>query len=116
MLARFGELIEPGASAESLTALQELHAARRYAIKERADIKNGRGPLALPILKRFNEERIQQIECELEDIAAEIKKLIVQDTDLKRRWEILCSIPGIDAQAAATLLIEISELRRLEVK
>ena len=120
MLAQFGARMKPEirpAPTELLTSLKELQVARRASIKERTAAKNRSATLILAILKRYKTiSIIKLIERQLAAIEAQIKNLIAQDKNLHRRWEILCSIPGIGQQTAATLLIEMPELGQLQAK
>ena len=119
MLAQFGARIKPEirpAPTELLTSLQKLQTARRALIKDQTATKNRSDTMTLAILERYKKQHINQIERQLAGIEAQIKNLITQDKNLKRRWEILCSIPGIGQQTAATLLIEMPELGQLQAK
>ena len=119
MLARLGDTLDPEvrpAPSGLLVSLKELQAARRALIKDRTATINRSDTLTIAMLKRHNKQRLDQIERQLHDVDKQIKDLIAQDQTLSRRWHILCSIPGIAGQTAATLLIDMPELGRLDAK
>ena len=119
MLARLGAVLAPEirpAPSELLRSLQELQSARRALIKDRTAIKNRSDALTVAMLKRHNKQRLDQIDRQLRAVEKQIKDLIAQDQNLSRRWDILCSIPGIAGQTAAALLIDMPELGQLDAK
>ena len=119
MLAQLGAVLAPEirpAPSELLRFLQELQSARRALIKDRTAIKNRSNTLTIAMLKRQNKQRLDQIDRQLRAVEKQIKDLIAKDQTLSRRWDILCSIPGIAEQTAATLLIDMPELGQLEAK
>ena len=119
MLARLGTTLDPEirpAPSELLTSLQELQSARRALIKDRTATINRGDTVTIGLLKRQNKQRLDQIDRQLRAVEKQIKDLIAQDEALSRRWHILCSIPGIAEQTAATLLIDMPELGQLDAK
>ena len=119
MLAQLGAVLAPEtrpAPSELMRSLQELQSARRALIKDRTAIKNRSDTVTIGLLKRQNKQRLDQIDRQLRAVEKQIKDLIAQDQTLSRRWDILCSIPGIAEQTAATLLIDVPELGQLDAK
>jgi transposase len=119
MLARMGAMLglEPRpASSKSLNDLKELQLAREALVKDRTAARNRAKNLTQALLKRQNNERLAQIERQLEAIDTTIIEAIGKDQDLKARLTILCSIPGIAAITAAMLVIEMPELGHLDPK
>ena len=119
MLARLGTTLAPEirpAPSELLKSLQELQSARRALIKDRTATINRGDTLTIAMLKRHNKQHLDQIDRQLRAVEKQIKDLIAQDQTLSRRRDILCSIPGIAGQTAATLLIDMPELGRLDAK
>jgi transposase len=119
MLARMGELLDlpprPCVS-QAIAELKELHLARAALIKDRTAAKNRAKAITLPLLEKQNEKRLAEIDVKVEEIDAAIEKLIKEDAQLARRFEILLSIPGVSNITAFALLIEMPELGTLEGK
>jgi transposase len=57
-----------------------------------------------------------EIDVKREEIDAAIEKLVLDNEQLSRRFEILLSIPGVSKITAFALLIEMPELGNLEGK
>jgi transposase len=119
MLARFGALVEPGvraAPSKIISDLKDLHVARTALIKDRTAAKNREKNLTSSLLKRHVRQRLSSIESHLKEIEAAIRSLINADDDLRRKFAILVSIPGIAARSAFALLIDMPELGALEAQ
>ncbi len=119
MLARFGALVEPGvraAPSKIISDLKDLHVARTALVKDRTAAKNREKNLTSSLLKRHVRQRLSSIESHLKEIEAAIRSLINADDDLRRKFEILVSIPGIAARSAFALLIDMPELGTLEAQ
>jgi len=119
MLARFGALVEPGiraAPSKIISDLKDLHVARTALIKDRTAAKNREKTLTSPLLKRHVRQRLSSIESHLKEIDEAIRILIDSDDHLRRRFEILVSIPGIADRSAFALLIDMPELGTLEAQ
>ena len=117
ILARMGALLElqaRPAPSEVLLELKELYVAREALVKDRTAAKNRGKVLTLPLLKRHNAQRLEQIKRHIAAIEAEIRKQLQADPDLAQRFAILTSIPGLSAITAFALLIEMPELGALE--
>ena len=119
MLARMGEVLDmrprPCVS-QTIAELKELHLARAALVKDRTAAKNRAKAITLPLLEKQNKRRIAEIDVKIEEIDAAIEKLIKDDAQLARRFEILLSIPGVSNITAFALLIEMPELGSLEGK
>jgi len=116
MLARFGALVEPGvraAPSKIISDLKDLHVARTALVKDRTAAKNREKNLTSSLLKRHVRQRLSSIESHLKEIEAAIRALINADDDLRRKFAILVSIPGIAARSAFALLIDMPELGTL---
>ncbi|MGV2104123.1 IS110 family transposase [Rhizobium sp. 21-4511-3d] len=119
LLARYGTLLEPRllqASAQIHNDLKELHMARLALIKDRTAAKNRAKNLSNPLLKRHNGDRLRQVERQIKAVDDAIMALIAEDANLKARFDILVSIPGLSQVTAFTLLIEMPELGELDEK
>ncbi len=117
LLARLGALLEPAVRpvlSPTLDAMKELHGARQALVKDRTAALNRQKTLCSALLKRHNAQRLRQIETQLAAINAALAALCEADPDLKARWSILASIPGIGEATAITLLVEMPELGSLE--
>jgi transposase len=117
MLARMGAMLElPTRPVRSdvLLELKELHLAREALVKDRTAAKNRAKALNLPLLKRQNAQRLEQIARQISAIETAIGQLIETHADLADRFAILTSIPGISKVTAFALLIEMPELGLLE--
>lgn len=119
MLAQFGMLLNPRLlrpDAASFAELKELHAARLALVKDRTAAKNRGKNISQLLLKRQNAARLKQIETQLAQVEQAITSHIAIDKNLKARFDILVSIPGLSKITAFTLLIEMPELGDLDEK
>lgn len=119
MLARMGVALAPPETQpldQPLAELKELHGARRALVKDRTAQRNRQKNAQLALLKRQISQRLAQIERQIKAIDDEAKQRIQGDRHLKRRLEILISIPGISQVTARALLVEMPELGSLEAK
>ncbi len=117
MLARMGAMLElptRPARSEVLLELKELHLAREALVKDRTAAKNRAKALTVPLLKRHNAQRLEQIERQIAAIETAILQIIEADASLADRFAIVTSIPGISKITAFALLIEMPELGLLE--
>jgi len=117
MLARFGALIEPEVRAAPsiiISELKDLHVARTALVKDRTAARNREKNLTSSLLKRQTRQRLASIEGHLKQIESAIMALIHSDADLRRKFSILISIPGIAERSAFALLIDMPELGTLE--
>jgi transposase len=117
ILARMGALLElqaRPARSELLLELKELYVAREALVKDRTAAKNRGKALTLPLLKRQNAQRLEQIDRQIVTVEAAILGMIEADASLSDRFAILISIPGLSNITAFALLIEMPELGALE--
>jgi len=113
VLALMGQTLEPRASApapEALEALQELLHARAAAIADQTALSNQRGASQTKFLKSELDRRLKSLGGHIERMDAEIERRIADDPALKRRYEIVMSIPGVGPIAARALVVGIPEL------
>lgn len=119
MLARMGAMLdlEPAPlKSPLLHELKELRVAHRALIKDRTAAKNRAKNLANPLLKRQNQDRLDQIKQQLEEIEQAILKQIKNDEALEERFAILISIPGISTQTAIALIVDMPELGSIDAR
>jgi transposase len=117
MLARMGTMLELQARPprrEIVLELKDLHLARQALVKDRTAAKNRGKVLTLPLLKRHNAQRLDQIQRQIAAVEAAMRDIVHADADLSARFNILTSIPGVSAITAFALLVEMPELGTLE--
>ncbi len=113
VLALMGQTLEPSAFApapEALEALQELARARAAAKAEETALSNRRGASQTAFLKAELGRRLKLLAGHVERLEAEIERRIGADPALKRRYDILITIPGVGPVAAVALVIGLPEL------
>ena len=79
-------------------------------VEDRKAISNRGGHLRHALAREVNDERLAQAGLQLERVDAAIPELIRGDGTLRRRLEILTSIPGISTVTAAGLIVHMPEL------
>jgi transposase len=119
MLARFGALDElqtrPMLS-QTIRDMKDLLVARRGLVKDRVAASNRNHLQRAPLLQRLAAQRLRQVQRQIAAIDAALHALCMADPDLKARFGILVSIPGIGETTALTMLIEMPELGTIENK
>lgn len=90
--------------------LAELRLVRDALVEDRTRTLNRDKHLRHSLAKRVNKERLAHIERQLKRIDAEVARLLRSEETLKRRSEILSSIPGISSITAAGLITHMPEL------
>ena len=113
VLALMGQTLEPSALApapEALEALQELARARAAAIADQTALSHRRGASQTAFLKAELGRRLKVLAAHIERLDAEIERRIGADAALKRRYDILLTIPGVGPVAAVALVICLPEL------
>ena len=119
MLANFGALMAPQIRpirSDALDTLCELVAARRALIKDRTAALNRQKSLNIPLLKRQAEQRLKQIAAQITAIDTECRTRIASELGLRRRFDILTSIPGLGEASAFAIVADMPELGALENK
>jgi len=113
VLALMGQTLEPSALApapEALEALQELARARASAKAEQTALSNRRGASRTAFLKAELGRRLKVLAAHIERLDAEIERRVGADAALKRRYDIVLTIPGVGPVAAVALVIGLPEL------
>lgn len=85
-------------------------------MKHRVAASNRNHVHRAPLLKRFADQRLRQVERQIAAINGALRALCRADPDLKARLDILVSIPAIGEATALTMLIEMPELGTIEHK
>ena len=113
VLAIMGQSIEPKAMEpvpEALEALQELVRARVVAVADRTALINQQHASQTPFLKAELGRRLKALDTSIARLEAEIERRIKADPSLKRRYDILISIPGVGPVAAIAMIVGLPEL------
>ena len=113
MADAIADLRPVAAKSRSDRDLAELQLVRDALVNDRKAIGNRGRHLRHHLARRLNKRRLTQIERQLEQVDAEIAKLLNDSEDLRRRFEILTSIPGISNITAAGLIVHMPELGSL---
>ena len=119
VLARMGALVEPAVRTPceaTLQDLRELRIAREALVKDRTATLNRQKTLTVALLKRQTAQRLKQIEAQLVAIEDAILTAISANPALKRRHDILITIPGISRVTAFILIVDMPELGTLTGK
>jgi transposase len=112
-LALFAAMVQPEAKAPPAPALSDLAAllvARRQISQHKAALQNQLGATGHTLVSRQIRARIKMADRHLAALDAEIRLILRTHPDLKQRYDILTSVPGIGLITAATMIAELSEL------
>jgi transposase len=113
LIARFAltmtDIVRPLPNADQL-ALRALATRRRQLVEIIAMEKTRLKQASEPLILASHRAAIAALTLERRAIEGEIERRIAQDAALRRRQEILMSIPGIGPQVATVLLTELPEL------
>jgi transposase len=115
-LARMGaalDLAPDRPASEALLEIRDLQVARTSLVRERTRLRNQRQAHTGPLLKCQLRRRLELAERQIAELDAEIASRIAADQPTARKREILCSIPGLGAVAAALILAFLPEIGRL---
>ena len=110
MAAAIDDLRPAVARSSNERDLAELSPVRDALVEDRTRTLNRDKHSRHNLAKRANRERLVRIERQLKRIDAEIARLLRSEETLKRRSEILNSIPGISGVTAAGLITHMPEL------
>lgn len=119
ILARFAERMKPEPSAPPSAhdkALRELHTARRQVLDEASDLKRQLQTTEHPLAAKQIRARLKMAQRHKETLEQEIQELISADAQMKQKFAILTSIPGIGNITAATLIANLAELGQVNAK
>jgi len=96
--------------------LRDLQTARRQVLDEICDLKRQLHTTDHPMAMRQIKARIAMGERHKSVLEKEIHSIIAAHPDLKSKFEILTSIPGIGKITAAILLSDLAELGQVNAK
>ncbi|HZZ63272.1 MAG TPA: IS110 family transposase [Roseiarcus sp.] len=119
MLAIMGESLDPGVSeppSELMESLQELLRCRDAAVAARTALLNQLAATQVNAAALEIKRQLRAAETAIENLGAEIERLIAADPVLARRLTILTSIPGVGAATAIALIAGLSEIGSLSAK
>lgn len=108
-LAIMGEALKP-AQTPPLEALQELVNARSAANGERTALSNRMKTAVTAFLRKELTRRLAALDTHIARLDTEIERSIGAEPEMRRRLDILISIPGIGAVTAASLIAGLCEL------
>jgi len=112
-LALFGERMNPAPTTPPTPhtkLLHDLHTARRQVSNEVADLKRQLQTTDNPMASRQIEARIRLGQEHKKILEKELLTVIQSNAELKMKYDILISIPGIGKITAAIMLADLSEL------
>ena len=116
-LARMGGALElePDVPVSKTTrVLKDLQLARTALVKDRTRLRNRSHIQTNKVLQRQTKARLDLVEKQIDQLDAEIGKLIEADTTTARRRDILRSIPGLGQIASAAILTFLPEIGTLD--
>lgn len=119
LLAVMAEALEPDAvppCRKALETLLELIRARQAAVDDRTALSNQIGETRSVFLQRELARRLEQIGEHIGRLDKEIARAIAADDTVRRRFDFVCSIPGVGAVAAAWLVVGLAELGTCSAK
>jgi transposase len=119
MLAILGECLDPEISeppSELLERLQELVRCRAAAVAARTVLLNQLAATRANAAALEIKRQLRAAETAIENLGAEIERLIGADPVLARRLAILASIPGVGTVTAIALIAGLSEIGSLSAK
>ncbi|MEZ5814402.1 MAG: IS110 family transposase [Alphaproteobacteria bacterium] len=96
--------------------LRDLQTARRQVLDEICDLKRQLHTTDHPLAVRQIKARIAMGERHKSVLEKEIHTLIASQPDLKNKFDILTSIPGIGKTTASILLADMAELGQVNAK
>jgi transposase len=115
-IAQFGSTLQPRPTpplSKTLQKLQDLTARRRQVQHMHVQEKNRLATTTDTELRRLIRQAVRLYDRQLALLNERIAALINEDEELQTRAQLLQSVPGIGAVAAATLLAELPELGQL---
>lgn len=119
VLAKMGAVLDLRPSqvqSQSILDLKELMLSRRALVKDRTVVLTRLKTVMLQLVKKHMKQRLAQIERQLAQVDMAIKTLINEVPDLRARFDILVSIPGISNISASALLTDMPELGHMTGK
>lgn len=116
VLARFGAQVQPRLLEEdpaTRAELMQLVARRRQLIDLRTMESNRLQQSTARAAQKSIRHVLKLLEKEVDQLEAEIARLLASDDDWRAKIELLSSVPGVAKVTSATLVAEVPELGRL---
>jgi transposase len=116
VLARFGEQVQPRLLEEDpaqRAELMQLVARRRQLVELRTMESNRLGQATARAAQKSIRHVLKLLGKEIEQLEAEIARLVQADDDWRSKMELLTSVPGVAKVTSSTLIAEVPELGRL---
>jgi transposase len=116
VLARFGQQVQPRLLEEDPTQraeLMQLVSRRRQLIDLRTMESNRLEQTTARAAQKSIRHVLKLLEKEVDQLEAEIARLLQSDDDWRAKIELLSSVPGVAKVTSATLVAEVPELGRL---
>lgn len=113
LLSLFPEVICPEVRAlpnDSLLELREIVVRRRQLVAIRTAEKNRSYRLESKLVEKQVQKHLRILDADIKALDDALTVLIKQQTQLKEKFYLLCSIPGLGPVSALTLLAEMPEL------
>jgi transposase len=119
ILAEYGERVRPPAStppSRLQAKIAEITVARRQIVDEMKILKQQQSQTKDELVTAQIAARISLCQRHCKDLEQVLVELIEEDDGVRRKHEILTSIPGIGLTTAATLISELNELGSANAK
>ena len=113
VLAHFGAAMRPSPSeppSEVMVRIGEIAVARRQLVAQRVTLEHQLSETTMDVVRRQIEARLALCRSQYDELEAALLELVRSEPHVRRRYEVLTSIPGIGAVTAVTLLTEMPEL------
>ncbi|WP_342075611.1 IS110 family transposase [Yoonia sp. SS1-5] len=119
VLARFAERMKPEPDkppGPHFKALRSLQSARRQVVSEIGDLKRQLQTTDHPLAAKQIKTRITVAERHKSVLEDEIYEVINANLDMKHKFQILLSIPGIGKLTACVMIADLAELGQVNAK
>ena len=119
VLSQYGKVFQPPATlAQSAdrSRLQELVGRRDQLVEQRTQEKNRLSQVGRAGARGSIERHIQWLDQEIGALEGEYRKLLGENLEFRRQFELYCSVPGVGIQTAATLIAWLPELGQWDPK
>lgn len=119
MLACFGMAMQPAPKPpppKTLVKLKELVVSRRQFTARQTSLSNQISECGMASIRQMMRAELAMVKRHIAKCGKLIKALIADDNQLKLRFDIIMSVPGIGFVNAATLVAEMSELGTIDEK
>ena len=109
-------MVRPGAKPPPAPAQADLTAllvARRQISQQKGALQNQLSVTEHRLIRQQLRARVKMAERHLAALDAEVRQLVRREPELKHRFDILTSIPGVGVISAATMIAELDELGQM---